>query len=111
MELLINVVLILLVVLKDELELSGTRTGFSPSPSVFPCHYHSPAAPHSFIYHVADGQGATLPTTNSTRTNLGANPCPHDQTSTSTVIVLAQVITSGQIDATAFFTPLPLNTK
>jgi hypothetical protein len=30
---------------------TGTRTGSSPSTSVFPCQYHSTIAPHSFIYH------------------------------------------------------------
>jgi hypothetical protein len=35
---------------------SGTGTGFSPSPSVSPCLYHSTAAPYSLIYHLGDGQ-------------------------------------------------------
>jgi hypothetical protein len=32
-----------------------TGTGFSPSPSVFPCQYNSTAAPYSLIYHRGGG--------------------------------------------------------
>jgi hypothetical protein len=37
---------------------SVTGTGFSPSPSVFPCQYNSTAAPYSLMYHLGDGQRA-----------------------------------------------------
>jgi hypothetical protein len=37
---------------------SGTGTGFSPSPSDFPCQYRYTAAPYSLIYHLGDGQRA-----------------------------------------------------
>jgi hypothetical protein len=34
---------------------SNTRTGFSPSPSVFPCQYHSAVAPYFLIDHLRVG--------------------------------------------------------
>jgi hypothetical protein len=34
----------------------STWTGFSPSPSAFPCTHHSTAAPYSLICHLGDGQ-------------------------------------------------------
>jgi hypothetical protein len=36
---------------------SGTGTGFSPSPSVFPCQYHSTAVPYSLTYHLGLDNG------------------------------------------------------
>jgi hypothetical protein len=36
---------------------SGTGSGFRSSPSVFPCQYHSTAAPYSLMYHLGDGMG------------------------------------------------------
>lgn len=35
---------------------SATVTGFSPSPSVLPCQYHSAAAPYSLKYYLGDGK-------------------------------------------------------
>jgi hypothetical protein len=35
---------------------NGTGTGSSPSPSVFPCQYHSTAAPYSLMYHLGAEQ-------------------------------------------------------
>jgi hypothetical protein len=35
---------------------SDTGTGSSPSPSVFPCQYHSTVSPYSLIYHLGGGQ-------------------------------------------------------
>jgi hypothetical protein len=36
-------------------KVSDTEKG-SPSPSVFPCQYHSTAAPYSLMYRLVDGQ-------------------------------------------------------
>jgi uncharacterized membrane protein len=35
---------------------SGTGIGLSPSPSVFPCQYHSTAATYSLMYHLRNEQ-------------------------------------------------------
>jgi hypothetical protein len=36
---------------------SGTGTGLSPTPSVFPCKYLSTAAPYSLMYHLKMDKG------------------------------------------------------